>query len=90
MVTFELAKNSGSVLLSGCQMVWATPTRISMMRPMPFWPSLEPWAKLTAVQVVIRMPRIHHGGDLVFEGSLNSSLLRTTTFSASNKSAAAM
>ena len=21
------------------------------MRPMPFWPSLEPWAKLTPVQV---------------------------------------
>ena len=24
---------------------------MSMMRPMPFWPSLDPWKKLTPVQV---------------------------------------
>ncbi|MNY82233.1 hypothetical protein D3C86_2242130 [compost metagenome] len=29
---------------------------------MPFWPSLEPWAKDTPVQVRIRMARIHQGG----------------------------
>ena len=38
------------------------PIRMSMISPMPFWPSLEPWKKLTSVQVRIRMPRIHHGG----------------------------
>src|SRR5271170_1821882 len=35
---------------------------MSMMRPMPFWPSFEPWKKLTPVQVRISKPRIHHGG----------------------------
>ena len=33
-----------------------------MIRPMPFWPSLEPWAKLTPVQVKISRARIHSGG----------------------------
>ena len=33
-----------------------------MMRPMPFWPSLEPWAKLTPVQVSTSRPRIQNGG----------------------------
>ena len=36
-----------------------------MIRPMPFWPSLEPWKKLTSVQVRMRMPRIHQGGSVV-------------------------
>src|SRR6516162_7225378 len=31
--------------------VGTVPIRMSMMRPMPFWPSLEPWKKLTSVQV---------------------------------------
>jgi hypothetical protein len=31
-------------------------------QPMPFCPSLEPWKKLTSVQVRMRMPRIHQGG----------------------------
>ena len=35
------------------------PIRISMIRPMPFWPSFEPWAKLTPVQVKISTLRIH-------------------------------
>ena len=43
-----------------------------MIRPMPFWPSLEPWKKLTSVQVRIRMPRIHHGGGWSPFGSANS------------------
>src|ERR1700744_847835 len=43
-----------------------------MIRPMPFWPSLEPWKKLTSVQVRIRMPRIHHGGGWSPLGSPNS------------------
>ena len=29
---------------------------------MPFWPSLEPWAKETPVHVAMRVARIHHGG----------------------------
>ena len=33
-----------------------------MIRPMPFWPSLEPCAKLTPVQVRISRLRIHSGG----------------------------
>src|SRR5215471_8360801 len=30
---------------------------MSMMRPIPFWPSFEPWKKLTPVQVRIRRRR---------------------------------
>jgi len=44
-----------------------------MISPMPFWPSLEPWKKLTRVQVRIRMPRIHHGGGLVADGPRRNS-----------------
>jgi hypothetical protein len=33
-----------------------------MISPMPFWPSFDPWAKLTPVQVRISTPRIHQGG----------------------------
>ena len=36
-----------------------------MIRPMPFWPSFEPWAKLTPVQVKISRPRIHKGGGVL-------------------------
>ncbi len=39
-----------------------------MMRPMPFWPSLEPWKKLTPVQVSTSKPRIHNGGGLFAVG----------------------
>ena len=39
------------------------------MRPMPFWPSLEPWKKLTPVQVRTRRPRIQGGGGLSFSGA---------------------
>ena len=46
--------------------------RISMMSPMPFWPSLPPWKKLTPVQVRISKPRIHSGGGLLPSGSLYS------------------
>jgi hypothetical protein len=35
---------------------------LSMINPIPFWPSFDPWAKLTPVHVRIRMPRIHGGG----------------------------
>src|SRR6516165_3331519 len=44
--------------------------RISMMRPIPFCPSLEPCAKLTPVQVKMRRPRIHQGGGALPSGAL--------------------
>ncbi len=40
-----------------------------MIRPMPFWPSFEPWAKLTPVQVRISRPRIQIGGALLPSGA---------------------
>ena len=45
------------------------PTRMSMMSPIPFWPSLEPWAKLTPVQVSTSRPRIQSGGRLSLSGA---------------------
>ena len=36
-----------------------------MMSPMPFCPSLEPWKKLTPVQVSTSRPRIQKGGGSV-------------------------
>jgi hypothetical protein len=38
---------------------------MSMMSPIPFWPSFEPWAKETPVQVRIRRLLIHQGGWIV-------------------------
>ena len=49
------------------------PIRINMMRPMPFWPSFEPCAKLTPVQVSTSKPRIQNGGGWLPCGSLNRS-----------------
>src|SRR5215831_2823273 len=46
---------------------------MSMIRPIPFWPSLDPCAKLTPVQVRTSKPRIHQGGDFPWAaGSYNS------------------
>ena len=42
--------------------VGAAPIRISMIRPMPFCPSLPPCENDTPVQVRISRPRIHSGG----------------------------
>ena len=38
------------------------PIRISMIRPIPFWPSFEPCARLTPEQVSSRVARIQGGG----------------------------
>ena len=46
-----------------------SPMMVSMMSPMLFCPSFVPCAKLTPVQVRIRMPRIHHTGGLSPAGS---------------------
>src|SRR5580658_5218021 len=62
-----------------------------MIRPMPFWPSFEPWKKLTSVQVRIRMPRIHIGGPSWPFGSENNCsfiLPEITNFNASSRTAA--
>ena len=44
-----------------------------MIRPIPFWPSLEPCAKLTPVQVKIRIARMIAGGGLFPSGGWNNS-----------------
>src|SRR6516164_7600 len=49
--------------------------RISMMSPIPFWPSFEPWKKLTPVQVRIRSPRIQLGGGSAPSGARQGRLL---------------
>ncbi|MNO04702.1 hypothetical protein D3C81_2258220 [compost metagenome] len=59
-----------------------------MIRPMPFWPSLEPWAKDTPVHVRISTPRIHHGGGVRPSGAWYSALRLTSARSASNNRAA--
>ena len=41
-----------------------------MMRPMPFWPSLEPWKNDTSVQVRISKPRIQGDGGLLVVGAV--------------------
>ena len=41
-----------------------------MINPMPFWPSFEPCAKLTPVQVSTSSPRIHGGGVSAQAGAL--------------------
>ena len=41
-----------------------------MISPIPFWPSLEPCAKLTPVQVQTSRPRIQSGGGCVAGGRL--------------------
>ena len=41
-----------------------------MMRPMPFWPSLEPWKNETPVQVSTSSARIHNGGGEVVAGAV--------------------
>src|SRR5271168_4878559 len=56
--------------------------RISMMRPMPFWPSFEPWKKLTPVQVRISSPRIHQGGGSLPLGASYSALSLMNAFMA--------
>ena len=41
-----------------------------MMRPMPFWPSLEPWKNETRVQVRTSRPRIQSGGGSLVVGAV--------------------
>ena len=55
--------------------IGTVPTRISMIRPMPFWPSFEPCANDTPVQVSTSRPRIHHGGGVLPLGASYSCLV---------------
>src|SRR5579872_3206898 len=64
------------------------PTRMSTMSPMPFWPSLEPCAKLTPVQVSISRPRIHMGGALPGSGAAYRSGRLMHAFKSNRRSAA--
>src|SRR5271170_5351796 len=68
--------------------VGTVPIRISMINPMPFWPSFEPWKKLTPVHVKISIERIHHGGGSVPFGASYNLLSLITAFSARNSVAA--
>src|SRR5580704_8526180 len=68
--------------------IGTVPMRISMMRPMPFWPSFEPWAKDTPPQVRMRRPRIHPGGAALPLGSWYRAWLRTSAFKTNSSSAA--
>ena len=58
-----------------------------MIRPMPFWPSLEPWAKDTPVQVRISRPRIQAGGGSLLLGCSYSSRFFTKQLERSSSSA---
>ena len=55
-----------------------------MISPMPFCPSLPPWAKLTPVQVRISRPRIQTGGGLSPSGAEYSVLFLITSFISSS------
>ncbi len=60
-----------------------------MIRPMPFWPSLPPWANDTPVHVRTSRPRIHHGGGEASLGSVYSFGLRIRNFMTSSSTAEA-
>src|ERR1700722_939015 len=62
--------------------------RMSMMRPMPFWPSLEPWKKLTPVQVTMSRTRIQKGGGSLPLGASYNCLLGISFLLTSRRSAA--
>src|SRR5262245_22395405 len=49
--------------------VGTVPMRMSMINPMPFCPSFEPWKKLPPVQVSMSRPRIQKGGGCVPAGA---------------------
>src|SRR5271170_5691500 len=58
-----------------------------MMSPMPFCPSLEPWKKLTPVQVRTSRQRIQNGGGASPLGASKSRGSLITNLSKSNKTA---
>jgi hypothetical protein len=56
------------VLMSSANAVGTMPTRMRTINPIPFWPSFEPCAKLTPVQVKTSSPRIQGGGGALPSG----------------------
>jgi hypothetical protein len=68
----------------------ARPIKISMIRPMPFWPSFEPCAKLTPVQVSSRTERIRQGGGALPLGARWRSRLRIRSRARASTAAAPM
>src|SRR5277367_3798145 len=65
--------------------VGTVPMRINMIRPIPFWPSFEPCAKLTPVQVKIRTIRIHQGGGRSPSGAAYSAGMRSSSLDSSSR-----
>src|SRR5208282_2906949 len=65
--------------------VGTVPTRISIISPMPFWPSFDPCAKLTPVQVSTSSARIQNGGGSVPTGASYSALFLITAFISHNR-----
>src|ERR1700722_12343548 len=51
-----------------------------MISPMPFWPSFDPWKKLTPVQVSISSTRIQNGGGASPTGASYSARFLITAF----------
>ena len=79
---------SGRAFWFSAKAIGAAPIMISMIRPMPFWPSLEPWANETPVQVAISSRRTGHGGGTSPLGASNRALLRITERISNSSSAA--
>src|SRR3984957_7841589 len=61
---------------------------MSIMRPIPFCPSFEPWKKLTPVQVISSRTRIQKGGGASPTGALYSSLFGISFLQTSRSSEA--
>jgi hypothetical protein len=73
LVSAEAARNActsaGPTERFRAKAVGTVPMRISMMSPIPFCPSFEPWKKLTPVQVATISARIGHGGGCLPSGA---------------------
>src|SRR5579862_7398697 len=65
---------------STANVVGRMPIRISIIKPIPFWPSLDPCPKLTPVHVRISRPRIHSGGGWSLSGASYKALFLINTF----------
>src|SRR5215469_11082905 len=61
---------------------------MSMISPMPFCPSFDPWKKLTPVQVRISRPRIQNGGGSAPSGASYSFSSLTIALHSRNRQAA--
>ena len=58
----KLCTSAGPTAWFSAYAVGTVPIRISMIRPMPFCPSFDPWKKLTPAHVSTISARIGHGG----------------------------